>query len=477
MKIAIFAEGSYPYVSGGVSGWLQMLLTGLKEKEFVLYTIIPDEEGRGKFRYRMPPNVSQLRESVLLENEAGGFRRKKVRLTAEVRCSLHTLLFGEDVEWESLFHFFDEADITVDELLMSGEFLSLVQELYREKYPNCVFTDFLWSLRSLYEPLFRIMQTPVEEADCYHSICTGYAGIVACKAKCFYKKPLLLTEHGIYTREREEEIIKSEHAKGIYKNLWIDYFYTLSQCIYGYADQVISLFGQAREIQVEIGCPRQKTMVISNGVYSETMEDLPQKEEKDVINVGAVLRIVPIKDIKTLLLAFAIAKGAEPALHLYLMGPTDENEQYYSECREMVERMRIPDVVFTGNINVRDYVGKMDMIILTSISEGQPLSILEAMAAGKPCIATDVGGCRELLEGTREDRFGASGLVIPVMNADKAAQAVLTLARDSALREKMGRAGKARVAKYYQNDEVLRKYRELYGYWCGKEEEDGGNRI
>ncbi len=469
MKIAMFAEGSYPYVAGGVSGWMQMLIRELKEKNFVIYTLIPKREDGGKFKYDIPSNVDEIREMFLTENEVIPRRRKKVKLDEEEREALRSLLFGENVKWDCLFTFFDTTRYTINDILMSKDFMELARTLYIERYPDSVFTDFLWSLRSLYLPLFRVLRTPVEEADCYHAVSTGYAGILACKAKYMYNKPLILTEHGIYTREREEEIIKADWTQGIYKNLWINYFYTLSQCIYDAANQVISLFQTAKEIQMDIGCPRGKARVISNGVFSKDLENLPDKREDESINIGAVLRIVPIKDVKTLINAYRLAKAEMPSLKLYLMGPTEENEKYYQECMELVENFKIQDVFFTGRIQVKDYLGWMDMVILTSISEGQPLCLLEAMAAQKPCIATDVGGCKELLYGSDRDYYGRSGIIIPTMNVDKTAEAILTLAKDKNLREQMGKNGRARVTEFYQNEEVILKYRKLYNVWGGEE--------
>ena len=192
------------------------------------------------------------------------------------------------------------------------------------------------------------------------------------------------------------------------------------------------------------------------------MEKLPAREEDGKINIGAILRIVPIKDVKTMINAYRMAKEEIPSLCLYLMGPTDENEKYYKECLDLVKGFQISDVIFTGRINVKDYLGKMDIIMLTSISEGQPLCLLEAMAAGKPCIATDVGGCKELLYGGEQDYFGRSGIIIPTMNVDKAAEAMILLAQNKTMRQKMGKSGKARVSEFYRNEEVVRKYRNLY---------------
>ena len=90
---------------------------------------------------------------------------------------------------------------------MGKEFLKMVMEYYRSNFKRVVFSDFLWTMRSIYLPLFSILTSTVPKADLYHCLSTGYAGVLGCMCKYFYDKPLLISEHGIYTREREEEII------------------------------------------------------------------------------------------------------------------------------------------------------------------------------------------------------------------------------------------------------------------------------
>ena len=174
-----------------------------------------------------------------------------------------------------------------------------------------------------------------------------------------------------------------------------------------------------------------------------------------------MLRVTPIKDVKTMLSAFALAKNKDSRLKLWIMGGMDEAKGYGEECRAMVRDMEIKDVVFTGVINVREYIGKMDFMILTSISEGQPLSILEGFAAKKPFIATNVGNCRGLLEGEKDD-YGRAGFITPVMGITQIAEAILKLAGDRELRSRMGNAGYQRVVHDYDEREVFEEYRGLY---------------
>ena len=91
--------------------------------------------------------------------------------------------------------------------------------------------------------------------------------------------------------------------------------------------------------------------------------------------------------------------------------------------------------------------------------------MLEAYACGVPVLATDVGACREMIEGrTAEDRaLGPSGIVCPVASPTRTAEALVQLAHDERLRRRMGHAGRRRVTIYYQRRTMLASYRALYG--------------
>ena len=204
-------------------------------------------------------------------------------------------------------------------------------------------------------------------------------------------------------------------------------------------------------------------MVTPNGITVESLQDLPGKDEGEEgrVYIGAVLRVAPIKDIKTLIHAFGFAREAEPSLKLWIMGPWEEEQEYAQECFELAESEGIPDIEFTGKVDIRDYLGKMDLTILTSISEGQPLTILESFAAHKPVIATDVGNCRGLIMG-EEDDFGAAGIVTHIMNVEEIARAMVTMARNKEMRLKMGENGYQRVLAKYQFHSMVDAYRGIY---------------
>lgn len=465
MKICIVAEGCYPYVVGGVSSWIHSMIQAYPQVEFVVLSIISNRSQSGKFKYELPENVSAVYEAYLDDYDWGRKPKhgKRTKLKPKEYRALRSIISDEDVDWDTVFEVFQRRSFSLDDLLMGADFLEIVKECYKRRYPYIVFSDFLWTMRSIYLPLFLILQTPLPKADIYHCVATGYAGVIGSMARHFYRSGLLISEHGIYTREREEELLKAGWVAGIYKNIWIDQFHKMSRLAYDRADIVTSLYAHARELQIGMGCPEEKTRVTPNGIMVEQLEKLPGKTEEDekYINIGAVLRVTPIKDVKTMIRAFAFAKEKNKRLKLWIMGPCDEDEEYADECYELVEVLKVPDIVFTGRVNVKDYLGRMDFTILTSISEGQPLTILESYAAHKPVIATDVGNCRGLIYG-EDDGCGTAGILTHIMNTAEIAGAMLELARSKQLREEMGECGYRRVCKRYRIQQMRRTYEELY---------------
>ena len=103
-------------------------------------------------------------------------------------------------------------------------------------------------------------------------------------------------------------------------------------------------------------------------------------------------------------------------------------------------------------------------MVLTSISEALPLVILEAYASGLPCIATDVGACRELIEGQNDDdrRIGSGGAVVPIADPDATATAAINLLQNEELWHKAQQAGLERTKKYYTHKMMFDKYDETY---------------
>ncbi len=463
MRICVIAEGCYPFVPGGVSSWLQNMIKQMPQHEFVVWAISAQEKQRGHFAYELPGNVVEVVDVYLdaVIHETLKENPRSYRLTAPQRAALEAMLSSQDPDWDEIFQLFRGDRLKGVEFLVNRDFFAILQEICQERYPFVGFTDFFWTIRSMFLPLLYLLGGKPPEADLYHSVSAGYAGVLGSMAAQFYQKPYVLTEHGIYTREREEEILRTNWVPPHFKDLWINMFYMFTRCAYRYADQVTSLFERASLIQQEIGCDVKKCTVIRNGVHAERFETIPLKEPGDIVDIGAVVRIVPIKDIKTMLYAFSRVRAEFPAVHLHIMGPTDEDEEYYDECLQLKEDLGLDNVSFTGRVNVQEYLERIDFTLLTSISEGQPLAVLEAMAAGRPAVTTNVGCCRELLDGV-DDGFGNAGYCVPVMHQGELAEAMVALCRDTELRRRMGENGRKRVQALYRHEQMIHHYLNTY---------------
>ena len=460
MRICLVLEGSYPYVHGGVSTWMHQYIREMTEHEFIVWTICASQEKKGSYVYDLPANVVEIREIALDE---GPSQRRLVQqgLTQQEVVALKELVYCRQPDWELIMTLFQSGQLAPLEFLESELFLEMVQELSLTKYPLVSFADVFHTMRSMMYPILSLLTKEAPQADAYHAISTGYGGLLATMASQLYQKPLILTEHGIYTREREEELIRASWVLPSMKKQWIEFFYLLSDAIYSRADRVTSLFSKARDTQIAIGCQSDKCQIIANGIDFESFAAIPMKEADGWIDIGAIVRLAPIKDIKTLIYAFHEVSALLPQVRLHIMGGIDD-PVYAAECYALAKKLQLDRLIFTGRVDIKDYMEGLDFTVLSSLSEGQPLSILESMAAGRPCVTTDVGCCRELLEGQKGEGLGLAGYCVPPTHRKALADAMILMSRESQIREEMGRIAQQRASLYYRYPQMIGKYRQVY---------------
>ena len=370
---------------------------------------------------------------------------------------LTDLIQGNPIEQE-LIDWVYRSPWTAEEFLYSQAFFSWVKEFLAGQ-EGLSLVDAVYSLRSILLPLLQCLQVDPPSGDIYHALTSGYAGLLGLMARRIKQKPLCLTEHGLYLREREEEILQANWIKTPFKPLWINMFHSLTKSVYLGADKVTALFEGAKSYQLRRGASKEKCLVIPNGVRLEGWSSIPLKQEGG-FHFGAVLRLDPIKDVHSLLKAWALVEKSLPQVRLSIIGGSHD-EAYAQSCFELARNLELKRADFLGPCKVNEEMGGLDCLILTSISEGQPLALLEAMAASRPCIATDVGACRELLLGSNaEDK--AAGLVVQAMDIVGMAEAMIFLAKNRKEAIRMGAVARKRVEETYQHDKMLEGYRCLY---------------
>lgn len=495
-EVCLVLEGTYPYVPGGVSSWVHDILHSLPEQPFSLLHIGPRRDAYGPPRYEVPANVTQLVEHylhaeprALTPSEREQLRaelEKRIRSARKSRASssrtlaaIRRLHLEERVD-DAMIDDLAAADCSVDQLLHGDEAFAVISDIYRARAPSTPFLDYFWSFRSMHVPVVTLLEAEVPRAAAYHSVSTGYAGMVAAIASRRTGRPMLLTEHGIYAREREMELARATwiperaadprlpaQSVSPLRQLWSRFFLRLSQIAYHQATSIVTLSEVNRQKQLADGAAAERTSIIPNGVdvdhLAKVMGEHAARAPGEPLRVGFVGRVVPIKDVITFIKAVDLALR-DARLSVEIIGPAEEDAAYAGRCRDLVATLgRTEEIKFVGPRPLADIYRTLDVVVLTSFSEGQPLVILEAHAAGVPVIATDVGACREMLEGTARDaKLGPGGIVTRVAAPEETAAALVRFARDPDLVRRMGEAGKARVRMSYTKAALLDGYRALY---------------
>lgn len=463
-RVCLICEGSYPYVVGGVSSWIQDLIKSNEEHSFSIVCIIPNEEF-AKVKYEIPKNVVEIK-NILLD------KPYEISHLKVLRNKISFKKFEEDIKSVLNFKSNDSEKVLKVinkisdkkygnplEIIINESFWNSLLSYYKQNYEDVGFNTFYWTYRNIFLNIIALAQKEFPLADVYHPVATGYSGYVSVLAKLKNGGSLLLTEHGIYPREREEEVIGAKWIEKEFKKIWIDFFYFLSRLTYDHCDRIISLFEYNKGLQIENGADEKRCEVIPNGIDIQMYSEV-ERERLPGFNIGSVLRVVPIKDVKMMLKGFKVALPKLRDTKLYLIGPTEENEEYYKECLELVENLELKEfVVFTGRADVKKYYKFLDVLMLTSLSEGQPLSILEGLACGIPFIATDVGNCREIL---KEKEEGEAGIIVPPTSYSDLGEAIVTFFQNREKIKEMGENGKKIVAKYYTKKQFIDSYKELY---------------
>lgn len=461
MRVCMILEGCYPFVRGGVSTWIHQYLTHSSEIEFVLWTIHATREDTINPLYQLPNNVKE-HHMIFLDEPADSQTHPSGGRAAENQFAdvIYRVVVSQSNGLEDMTRMIRGMKVSPMKLLHSEALLSVAQKLSDETL-GLGLSDAFFCLQSMLLPIFSVLTSKIPEADIYHSAVTGYGGLLGAMAAIETNKPFVLTEHGIYPREREEELISSDWTVQSMRPRWISLFYEMSKFAYRHATKVTSLFEDAKARQIIIGCDLSKCVVIPNGIMVDKfgLIELPRQEE--TIHIGAFVRFAAIKDLKTLIRAFYIARRKQNNLVLHIMGSTDD-QSYRDSCESLIERLNLSECIsIEGHVDTLEYMRKMHLTILTSISEGQPLTILESMASGRPCIATRVGNCAGLIEEEIEG-IGPAGICCTPMVPEEIAEAIISLCADDQLRKRMGENGKKRVHTRYLLQSMLNSYHSVY---------------
>jgi polysaccharide biosynthesis protein PelF len=292
-----------------------------------------------------------------------------------------------------------------------------------------------------------------------HALSSGEAGWLAAEASRRRGRPLVVTEHGLAWREAAAGCGELESGRKLGVGDEVDVVDSLldaARSTYAAAAVITTVSWENVWLQREVGARLESLRVIENWVDDGVA--VPVRDEVDGMHIGMVCRIVPMKDVLGFVDAAMYVVATDPSARFTIVGPETHDAEYALKVRRSIaERGLAGSVVMVGEQDPDDWWPTFDIVALSSVSEAQPLVLLEAMARGLPVVTTDVGGCRALVGGQPP-----AGEVVPARDPEALGAALLRLGAAPSLRREFGRNGRAITRSWHTKDRILGEYRRVY---------------
>jgi glycosyltransferase involved in cell wall biosynthesis len=478
--VLLLTEGTYPFVDGGVSTWCNQIVRGLPDVRFTVLAVTGDVTARQL--YDLPANAA-VRQVPLWGVEHphewglpadGGLDlvRRRIALRGvvadEFAGRLDGLLgdlaapeddpVGAGHRLAALHRFFLEHDFVA---ALRSE---AAWELFRERAATAGWArgarekDLVVCLRWL-RALLMPLALPIPQADISHATLAGLAALPGVVARVERGTPLLVTEHGVYLRERYLAV--SATRLSITQRRFLLALAELCGAVtYAHADVISPVCAWNTRWERRLGADGDVIVPITNGVDVEafTPRDKPRTSPgHGRPTVVAAARIFPLKDIETMIRAAAVTRDVIPDVLFLVYGSLTADPGYVERCRELIAELGLADTFVLAGLapEPTEIFNQGDIGVLSSVSEAFPYTVLEALACGRPVAATDVGGVSEMLEGW--------GILVPPRDADALGRACAALLADPQRRALLGRRGRERVLARFRSSMVVDRYDALYG--------------
>lgn len=414
VDVCLVLEGSYPYVTGGVSAWADGLLKGLPDVSFAV-AHVRDEGHAPPAAYTLPDNAELIHVDL---DPAESMPHPGAHLGLPEARVYHAACTGSAAELARLAAAEHGSGFAVTE-------------------HGIAWREARWGIDACKLARGFDVITGCKLARGFDvvtgcKLARGFDVVTGCKlARADAGRPLTREEQ----QRRADDVL------------------AMALRAYAEADAVTSVCGPNVRLQQRMGAGAGHRLL---GVIPNPVQAGPERADgTDGLLIGFVGRVVAVKDVATFLHACALVAERRTDARFAIVGPTHHEPEYAQACKDLAIELGLEDrVTFTGETDPAPWFARLDVLTLTSLSEAQPLVALEAMAAGVPVVATDVGGCREAIAG--------AGLLTPVRDPQATADALLQLAGDDLLRARLGAAGRHRARTAHGPARIYGAYRELY---------------
>lgn len=458
-------EGTYPYAMGGVSVWCDQLIRGLSAHEWEVVALTVD--GTETSAWERPENLVSIRNIPMWGPHAplhsrrpgkeflGPFADLVATLLAPMSDHADTDAQHRQRFVDALHGLYDAAQHEdVPHALTSPAALTLLMDEWNAIYGDGLSLADALQVTILLEHMLRPLFAEPVRADIVHCSMNGLTMLVGMAARWRYGTPVLMSEHGIYLRERYLSYV-NDGAPHAVKVLLLSFFRMLAWAGYLVADALAPHSSYNRRWQLRGGASPEIMWTMYNGVQPEDFPPVVDEPESPcIVYMG---RIDPIKDLHTLIRSFRLVLDEMPEARLRIFGGTaPDSIAYRDSCQQLVEELGLTGSAFLeGQVDAPVHAyHSSSLVVLSSISEGFPYTVVEAMACQRTVVCTDVGGVKEAVADT--------GMVVPPRNPEMMAQACLRLLRDDALRHSLATAARQRVLERFTLERALADYLRLY---------------
>jgi len=253
-------------------------------------------------------------------------------------------------------------------------------------------------------------------------------------------------------------VVHTKHGRAHPKPLFVSAF---SRVASAWTSRFVAVSQDAACVARDIErVPLRKLQVIHNGIDVDRFPAREARASRAGFRAVTVGRLDPIKDQATLMRAARRVVDALPGFQLDVVGDGPSR----TELEALRASLGLSDHVHLHGYReqVGPFLAEADLFVLSSISEGVPIALLEAMASSLPAVATDVGGIREVIVP------GETGYLVPVVSPEALADAILKLQTDPAACRRLGRASRSRVEEHFNLRKVVAQYECVYLQCLGR---------
>jgi len=474
-KVLLVNWDCYPnFATGGVYTWTKTLIDNMQEWEFIVVNQLSHPNSNGK--YTIPNHVTKVIEMPIFgTNRYEEFYNDKKPLLPKILRTTESVIKNEFIPLYKEFL----NDILSDEcnsehlteiicklhkfLIIYDTKKCLEHSLIWDSFLNQINKDKLYQQMTLKEALtafqlisrnMQLLSLEIPKVDIIHCSLAWLPSIIAIFVKRESNCPVIITEHGVAFRELllyYNAYLYDEPAK----IFWKVFSRNVAKAIYSIADVITPVCKANSTWEKNLGAEPSKIKVIYNGVNIQKFRPIEVKRENARPTVVCVARIDVFKDIVCLIQAIGYVKEKISNIQCLIYG-TSSDLEYSLRCENTVKSLNLEDnVKFMGGTKEPEKVYNLgDIVAFSSITEGFPFAVIEAMACGKAVVASNVGGVGEALDGC--------GLLVRSRRPRELANGIVTLLEDEQLRKKLGELAIKKARNEFTIEKTIEQIKQQY---------------